>query len=87
MDDTQRKYDISIEAFNLAIKEAVYHAELRIQQQFVEQLNGYKRLCAVLIIVLSVIALCSVLLNIKLFCEGLPALPALPALRQYTRII
>lgn len=87
MDDTQRKYDISIEAFNLAVKEAVYRAELRIRQQFVEQLNAYKSLCRVLIIVLSVVTLCSVLLNIKLLCGNLPALPALPALPHSTMVI
>lgn len=87
MDDTQRKYNISIEAFNLAIKQAVCHAELLIRQQFVEQVNGYKSLCRVLIIVLSVVALCSVLLNIKLLCGDLPALPALPAIMHYTKVI
>lgn len=69
--------DKDIEMLKIAIKEAAYHAELRIRHQFEEQLNSDKRLCTVLIIVLSVIALCSVLLNIKLFCEGVPALPGL----------
>lgn len=87
MENTPRNDDISLEMFNMAVKQAVSHAELRIRHQFEEQLNGYKRLCTVLIIVLSVITLCSVLLNIKLFCEGLPELPALPALKNAVWVI
>ncbi|MFY0255426.1 hypothetical protein ACDQ55_15890 [Chitinophaga sp. 30R24] len=71
----KNKETISMEVFDMAMKQAISHAELHSRQELEDQLFFYKRLCRILIIVLSMIALCSVLLNIKLMSESKAPLP------------
>ncbi|MFY0255428.1 hypothetical protein ACDQ55_15900 [Chitinophaga sp. 30R24] len=67
--DTARK-----EMFLMALKHANVYASTNKRRQLEEQLYLYKRLCLVLIITLGTIALCSVLLNIKLINDATPFL-------------
>ncbi|RFS23936.1 hypothetical protein DVR12_08620 [Chitinophaga silvatica] len=64
-----KKEKINMEVFDLAVKQAVEHAEIRVRLELSEKVEFYKRLCKFLILLISLVTVCSIVLNIRMLID------------------